>query len=33
LESGADIIVLRHPESLRRIKLAIADLMAIPQLA
>jgi acetyl-CoA decarbonylase/synthase complex subunit delta len=33
LESGADIIVLRHPESIRRIKLAIEDLMALPQLA
>ena len=33
LESGADILVLRHPESVRRIKLAIEDLMAIPQLA
>lgn len=27
LESGADIIVLRHPESIRRVKSAIADLM------
>lgn len=31
LESGADIIVLRHPESVRRIRIAIADLMAVPQ--
>lgn len=28
LEAGADIIVLRHPESIRRVKSAIADLMA-----
>jgi len=27
LESGADVIVLRHPESLQRVKAAIADLM------
>ncbi len=27
LESGADIIVVRHPESLKRVKAAIADLM------
>lgn len=33
LESGADVIVLRHPESIRRLKAAIQDLMAIPQLA
>jgi acetyl-CoA decarbonylase/synthase complex subunit delta len=31
LESGADIIVLRHPESVRRIKLAIEELMAVPE--
>lgn len=31
LESGADIVVLRHPESVRRIRIAIADLMAVPQ--
>jgi CO dehydrogenase/acetyl-CoA synthase delta subunit len=30
LESGADILVLRHPESLRRVKLAIEELMAVP---
>ncbi len=30
LESGADIIVLRHPESVKRIKAAIAELMATP---
>lgn len=27
IESGADIVVLRHPESLRRVKAAIAELM------
>lgn len=33
LESGADILVLRHPESVRRVKLAIADLMKSAELA
>jgi acetyl-CoA decarbonylase/synthase complex subunit delta len=33
LESGADILVLRHPESLERIKAAIDELMAVPELA
>jgi acetyl-CoA decarbonylase/synthase complex subunit delta len=34
LESGADILVLRHPESVRRVKSAIEDLMtAEPALA
>jgi len=33
LESGADILVLRHPESVRRLNAAIADLMAVPELA
>jgi acetyl-CoA decarbonylase/synthase complex subunit delta len=33
LESGADIIVLRHPESVKRIKAAIDELMVVPQLA
>jgi acetyl-CoA decarbonylase/synthase complex subunit delta len=28
IESGADIVVLRHPESVKRIKLAIGELMA-----
>ena len=28
LESGADIIVLRHPESVKRVKAAIAELMS-----
>jgi acetyl-CoA decarbonylase/synthase complex subunit delta len=27
LEAGADIIVLRHPESIKRVKAAIAELM------
>ena len=31
LESGADIVVLRHPESVRRVKMAIAELMAVPE--
>ena len=31
LESGADIIVLRHPESVRQVKAAIDELMAVPQ--
>ncbi|GAB4573786.1 MAG: CO dehydrogenase/acetyl-CoA synthase subunit delta [Anaerolineae bacterium] len=30
LESGADILVLRHPESVRRVHAAIADLMSVP---
>jgi acetyl-CoA decarbonylase/synthase complex subunit delta len=29
LESGADILVLRHPESLQRVRAAIDDLMAV----
>jgi acetyl-CoA decarbonylase/synthase complex subunit delta len=33
LESGADIVVLRHPESVRRVKVAIDELMAVPELA
>ncbi len=33
VESGADIVVLRHPESLRRVRIAIDDLMTIPQMA
>jgi acetyl-CoA decarbonylase/synthase, CODH/ACS complex subunit delta len=28
IEAGADVVVLRHAESVRRIKLAVADLMA-----
>ena len=31
LESGADILVLRHPESLRRVRTAIDELMAVPE--
>jgi acetyl-CoA decarbonylase/synthase, CODH/ACS complex subunit delta len=30
LQSGADIVVLRHPESVKRVKAAIAELMAVP---
>jgi acetyl-CoA decarbonylase/synthase, CODH/ACS complex subunit delta len=33
LEAGADILVLRHPESLKRIKAAIADLTTLPAVA
>jgi acetyl-CoA decarbonylase/synthase complex subunit delta len=33
LESGADIIVLRHPESVKRVRAAIDELMAVPQVA
>jgi len=29
IEAGADIVVLRHPESVRRVKLAIEDLMTV----
>jgi len=31
LESGADIVVLRHPESIRRVKTAIEGLMSVPE--
>jgi acetyl-CoA decarbonylase/synthase complex subunit delta len=31
LESGADIIVLRHPESVRQIQATIDELMAVPE--
>jgi CO dehydrogenase/acetyl-CoA synthase delta subunit len=31
LESGADIVVLRHPESVRNVKAAIDELMGIQQ--
>ena len=31
LESGADILILRHPESLRRVRTAIDELMAVPE--
>lgn len=33
LEAGADILVLRHPESLKRVRAAIEGLMAEPELA
>lgn len=33
LESGADILILRHPESVKRIKMAINDLMAVREKA
>ena len=33
LESGADIIVLRHPESIKRVKTAIEELMTVPEIA
>jgi acetyl-CoA decarbonylase/synthase complex subunit delta len=33
LESGADIVVLRHPESIKRVKTAIAELMVVPEAA
>jgi acetyl-CoA decarbonylase/synthase complex subunit delta len=31
LESGADIIVLRHPESIKRVKTAVEELMVVPE--
>jgi len=33
LESGADIVVLRHPESVKQVKAAIDELVAVPQTA
>ena len=33
LESGADIVVLRHPESIKRVKTAIEGLMSVPETA
>jgi acetyl-CoA decarbonylase/synthase complex subunit delta len=33
LEAGADILVLRHPESIRRIQQTIDELMTVPTLA
>ena len=33
LEFGADIVVLRHPESVKRVKAAIEELMAVPEMA
>jgi acetyl-CoA decarbonylase/synthase complex subunit delta len=32
LESGADILILRHPESVKRVQAAISDLMTVPEL-
>ncbi|MCC6958180.1 MAG: acetyl-CoA decarbonylase/synthase complex subunit delta [Anaerolineales bacterium] len=32
LESGADILVLRHPESVKQVKAAIQELMTVPEL-
>ncbi len=31
IESGADIVMLRHPESLKRVRVAIDDLMSVPE--
>jgi acetyl-CoA decarbonylase/synthase complex subunit delta len=33
VESGADIVVLRHPVSVRRVRSAIDDLMSVPETA
>jgi acetyl-CoA decarbonylase/synthase complex subunit delta len=33
LESGADIVVLRHPESVKQVKAAIDELMAVHEVA
>jgi acetyl-CoA decarbonylase/synthase complex subunit delta len=33
LETGADIVVLRHPESVKRVRAVIDELMAVPQVA
>ena len=33
LEAGADIIVLRHPESVKRVRTAIDELMTAPEMA
>ncbi len=32
LESGADILILRHPESVKRVQAAIEELMAVQAL-
>lgn len=32
LESGADIVVLRHPDSVKQVKAAIDELMAVQQI-
>ena len=31
IESGADIVVLRHPESVKRVRAAIEELMTVPE--
>jgi acetyl-CoA decarbonylase/synthase complex subunit delta len=33
IEAGADIVVLRHPESVKRVQQAITELMAVPETA
>ena len=33
IQAGADIIVLRHPESLKRVRAAIENLIEAPELA
>ena len=33
VESGADILVLRHPESLKRVRQVIDSLLTIPELS
>lgn len=33
IESGADIVILRHPESVKRLRAAIDDLMSVPEMA
>ena len=33
LESGADIVALRHPESIRRVRAVIDELMIVPELS
>jgi len=33
IESGADIVVLRHPDSIKRVQAVIDDLMTVPQAA
>jgi CO dehydrogenase/acetyl-CoA synthase delta subunit len=33
IDSGADVVVLRHPESVRRVRMTIDDLMTVPQMA
>lgn len=33
LEAGADIVILRHPESVKRVKATIDELFAVPEMA